>query len=1004
MSNRVHLQSNDWLVFVDGVQIPWQSINYSTAMDRPANGSVVVEPDAVMASIRPNAVIALFCRDRYSDKQYDNDEDRILNEYTYYGGGEVTGVTEQRLPHSRGMVLHFESDLAILDKHIAFTSGLGGMFAQPFIFGNNLINPSDIAGPGLPYDLLSAQLLAQAFDKTTEDESRRIGRSLGNPSDDFGMRTLRMLGWLAAHNGAVRMQFVRTRLMNKFAAIDDSTLVSQALSKLSVPMLRQQLAMNTSANSSLLDMVRSLQSCVGYHFTTVPMPSFPLPVDQPKKNTLVFSPVAENVEQQLKDHHRIAMSWFRNDYLFLPDLFYSAPPPCNFMFPDMVGSRQTVRMFSSEPTRSVVVDPTIIGGYNLVFVEAPALSVDINKLVTPVVFNANLQQLFGKSAAVVKDYPNSPWASPTVGESTANTGSGSQNVLSFVSDDEFERGIVLQTRQLDSEYMLALARTLDIKLPDGRLNPEALSEIQSQLEDKKDKVKDGPYLLYVAAWLKYQHQLYRFARPTTVELKGHRWIVPGFSGVIFDSGVSYLTYVTGVSHSVDANGQEQTIVSIDRTRPINAIPAPIVAKVRATANNVEALKNKADIEIKSSFNNDTFFFESLYKQLAQVGTELINIGTYDSSKLKLIDDKINEFTRIREIILSRAGVFADVSVGSSRNEAGSLTKINNPDLATSLLTYLTAPTPMDWVSFLESSTKAKQVIDEALAQARKAVSDISAFNDAQVQQLLAGKSAYAESSSVISAINESKSLIAESNDELIAILSQLESEADLPIPPDYYNQDFIKLSSLDKAYQDLLGCAPLYTGPYAAGLSNQSSRNKAEAALEYDKLVTVLSRIFPTIGSSLIGTTLIRSATNVPASWDDIHGSSNDGPSTMEWQHKSFLKRKVQTLAEYLTTHGFNAKLDLFISDEPAPTVFYKMTPKTPSYSASSVVYGGKSFSWDDSVVSRIVDEGRSDTQDPLVEKRRASVKNPALTSAFRQEQIITYSRRHFGNRGFSGT
>ena len=1000
MTFAAHLQSNDWLVFLDGVQVPWSRFDYDCQTDRPASGSLTLEPDVALTRLRPYATVALFCRDRYAETTFVSEDDELLRGYVYFGGGEVTTVTEHRQPHARGVTLTFESDLGVLDRHFGFASGVGGLMFYPWVQGTLLLQPFEAAGEAAPEDLLPLTLMASTFVKRGDGKPGTDFRSAGSDADDFGLRMQRIVGWLAAHHGALRMQCVRTRLLNKIAAVDDRTLTRLVDANMAWDLLSGRLTARLSSSDSVLTMVRRLQSGVGYRFVTCPAPAFP--TAQPTPSAPLIVPPPPGMDEQVPETNRLRLGWVRNEYLFLPDLHYSAPPPCNLIFPDMLGSRSTVlRAFDREPTRSMLVDDTLSDGMRLPFVHIPGLT---ERARTTTELNALILRLLDKTSVTVKDYPDSPWATPRLTDNKQEDPSGgSVNTLTFVTDDELERGLALRQFDLRDEYGLARARTVELRKPEGR-------------DDLRAKVAgtdgDGPtesYLRFMREWLAYKHQLARLDRPTQIELKGHRWIAPGFSAAIFDAEICYLTYVTGVRHIVDAEGREQTLVSIDRTRPLNTVDAALATAVRASATKVDEFRRRSKEGLRAAFEADTARHRSALQTLeARAAAVAAARRAWEAAedpavRRRVLEEASTDIAAYRaayQILVGRAVACAAVALGPSRNEAGALTARRSPETARQLLVFLSPPAAAPETEPPVAATES--------ATASQAMAAIAAFNQAQAAQAEAGLSAHGGTDEVVAAINESGRLLAASNDEVERLAERMETEADVPTPPSYYNEDFVRLETLDRRYQDLLGCQPFYTGPYASALSAAYGADGALAASEYVRAVTVLGRVFPAAARGVVGdpegvapALIDRRQSPAAADWDEVRAS---GRSTMEWQHRTFLRRKAQTLGEYLATHGFEAELETLLSDEPTPTAFRRMRPRKPPYAVAELSYGGRSFAWDDSVVTRLVDEGRGPEQDPLIKQRRAAAKSPSLTSAFRQELIVAYSRRHFGSRAFDGS
>lgn len=1103
MSGSVQFQANDWAVFLDGVQIPFQYISIGSGENEVSSGTVVVEPDVLVERIRPKAVIAIFCRDRYDGRTFDTRIQELQDGFLYFGGGEVTGVSYGKQPHSRSMQIEFAGDLQILESHQGFISGIGGNPFYGQVVGTTLLNPFEFAGTGSPRDLLSFTVLAGAFDRSGDAGPPDFGRhrSLGDENEDFGLRVLRLLSWLSSHNGSMRMQCVRTRLMNKIAAVEDQTLHVLAKQSIAVPVFSQT---NTRVGSedSMLDIVRKIQSRVGYRFVTSFLPHFPGPDGQPPSGNPDLVPVPPPLEEQYDDLFRFRREWYRNDYLWIPNLFYSAPPPCNFIFPDMLGSKQTARSFMAEPTRSIFVDSALPRGARLVFVEATGLlSGEINRLQTPDQFWGNFTHLLDTSTDV-EPPSDSAW------HSHRDKRTGVQvSILDQVADEELEKGIVLDWKQLDQEYMLALARNLNLKELDGSHNEEEydrlrriIGSVEAGSEDEED-IRRRAYMTYVQQWLKYKHQLARWRRPSQIVLKGHRWLAPGFSAVIFDSDVSYLTYVKGVRHEVSADGTENTTVTIDHTRPITTIDAATVTEVESTTNDTTAVIRQAQNAIAETFDSDTAAFEDRLTQLEEDHGAVVAArdahanaegqAALQAEILARAQPSIRRFEENYALIVGRARAYADVVVGPRKNLAGALTARRNEGLGDALLDLLDPAGDPD-------SPGSFEAVDDALSRAQRAMRSIETFNESQVQQASAGQPSHGELPIQAEKLREAGLLLAEEADKLEALIARLDTQLDFPVPPPFYNEDFISLATLDAQYRDLLGCQPFYTGEYSRGITYEElpsdfvgplSENQARAGayLEHLKMVRMFARVFPAVNrtaidpqSTSVGVDNGKLETS-PSSWDDVVSSVAEDQGTMRWQHERFLRRKAQTLQEYLVTHGFAPALETLISDEPSPTIFFRMRP-IPSPDQPQGVTSeetGKTYGWDDSVVCRIVDEntrtgeiaerglvqgelisaandaisqataGRdvvsppeivetpdgpavqvviSDPAapggqrtllepiettttaprdaDPLVRARReraAGSGSVFLTSEFRQDQVIAYSRRHMGSRAFSG-
>lgn len=1033
------LAANDWLVFLDGVQVPHQAITVSFGVGTVSRGSVVLDPDVILTRIRPRAVVALFCRDRFSGTNFQSDLDEVQNSYFYYGGGEVTGYEDIKDPQARQFVLTFESDLGLLDAHQAFSFGLGGNFTFGQVVGTNVVNPLDLAGPTTgPLDVLKIAAIGPvlAKDSTGKADSSAIRPSGSGDDEEFALRIQRVLAWLASGSASLRLQLARSRLLNKIAGIQDRML-DEVFNASIAKSFFGEVSSKVTSSMSVLGVLREFSNVVGHSFTTVPLPA----PDLGPEGEFEIVPVPSSFEKHVRPETLIRRSWYRNDYVFLPNLFYSAPPPCNLIFPDLIGRRAVSRLFSSEPTRTVFEDP-FFPGFRLPFVHVDGLKA-VPDGVTPDVFWANFLKQTSAGSFGFNVNHDSAYVSSVLVEKAEP-----KNLLNYLSDDEIEKGIVLKMQVPDAEYALARARVLDLSDKTGR---EAM---RAHVKDADGKSKESVYFRYVRDWLRYKHQLSRFNRPTTLNLQGHRWLVPGFSAVIFDEVTTYQAYVNTVTLTVDASGVETTQADLTHVRPVTQYNQKLLSDARATRNSLENRTESAVNIVKDAYDADTALQEQLLDDFRDIVVR------------KDTEVRAEEYQSIYQAIEDEANLRAIRLIGPEADVAGALTARRFNHVAD-----LHRP-------FLNKVALTSLSPYEALGRVADAVAALREFNNAQVDNVINALPAFGNSQRVIEAINESKLLIDRNVASVRELISRIDSELDFPIPPEFYNEDFINIESLDKMYQKVLGCQPLYTGPYAKGITGGSA-DRSAAYEQHVKMLEVLGRIYgPAAAQSGIP-----NSDRQFKDWEEARSGSSEG--AFEWQHRNFLKRRAMSLSHYLVTHGFKPVLAELVSDEPDPTVFYWMVPEA----VDDAKVEGRS--WDNSVISGIVDDKQaaprieatvnreylegilnersvnladqgfyaildpvressvsvgfttatledlgidsidtrvhvvvlvedgkleaipvpedyaavapSSYQDPLIKERRSSA-SVRLTGEFRQELIIQYSRRHFGSRGLAGS
>lgn len=978
---QIQLQANDWLVFIEGVQVPFIGGSYSFGANQVAAGSLRLEPDSMLSSIRPHAVVTLFFKDRYPDVEADEIEDQ----YIYYGGGEISSISIDKQPHAKGVQISFSNELSILDQHKAFAMGVGGSYTSIIAAGTLLVNPFSQGGTN---DLFSIRLL------------NLVPPEKGGLSDAAYRYVNNMIGalaWFSGHNASLRNRIIQHRLQHKFAGLD--TLILKRLMERAVGgRLVDSVQELLRDDDSVLGIIQKLNGIPDYSFVSVAAPPF-FPSDQVTK----IYPL--NTESGTKP---LTKTWSRNDTLFLPNMHYAPPPPCNFVFPEMIERYAFSREFRSEPTRTIFEDnitEASTSAGRVMFVETDLIP-GIGVIKDPIQFWGAARVAFGTDKTVTpSNDASSPYADARIDETKQVT---EYNLLDSVADSEFQKGVVTQRLSRTDEYLSAL---LAVGITDSDAAQKYLKPALSQ----EGSETANSYTKFVQGWVRYRHGLAKFARPADVTIKGHRWLVPGFTAAIFDQDTSFTCLVNSVSHTFDPSGVENTVVSISHARPIAGIPPSLVASAAKLTNDISELKKTLNSEIKSAYAENVSVISAM---LATVVAAEANIPEAEApplsvSEAALIGMSAGE-TRViagsKEVaawavLLNAVAGLVSVSqevagkvIGPHREVAGALTAQRFPALAQEWLNFTDNPAadlskedPTTLRSRLVSyATRLAALIKETLA--------------AQEQQALNAEPWFATSTAVVSRVSQELIAngvkLADSELALRTLLNTLENGYNIPSPPDFYPEELVDIHLLDLKYQELLGCKPFYSTMVPARLIGPLEANALGSGVTtHQAMVTCLSKIFTGLANASMSPTAV-SASPFP-SWDSVIATSE---SSIEWAHRSFLKRKHQTLRQYLTTHGFKADLDRFISSEPAPTVFRVMRPQ-PAATVQKMTL--LDYVFDDSCLSRLVDEwaiyGNTQAPDPMVAARRKKVEDPSLTSAFRQEQIIHYSRRHTGSRAYRG-
>jgi len=613
------------------------------------------------------------------------------------------------------------------------------------------------------------------------------------------------------------------------------------------------------------------------------------------------------------------------------------------------------------------------------------------------------------------------------------------NLLNSVADTELAKGIITAKVPRDSEYLTALTASSLLPSVENRDKPNtdvAAEKLRGLVSDSNSGTPEDNearrYVRYVQSWLDYKHGLSRFNRAAEISIKGHRWITPGFTGVVFDQDISLIFLVDSVSYTVDSSGDESTSISVSHVRPIQDIPADLIDASTKLTNDVSGLKTKIADQVKSVYNSERAQVDALVARIVsesgrlktQFAASAVRNDIFDYAKnvagklLRLQPSAIPIPTAttdaatfltylgsVATLVAIGEQVFAK-SLGPNRNTAGAVAMQRYPSLATEWLNLASGP------QNISSFTAVSDLINEISSFCSKLGSLINQTLSAQEQQAINGEPAFASTS--VGETDLAKTLVSDGarlRDAEIALrelLRRIENIYDLPVPPSFFPQELINLTDLDKLYARVLGTKSNFYTNLLNTLKDGSPSFAGSTTANYSSMVKCLRKLYTEGWSSEI---------------------VRPGGNSLAWQHQTFLKRGYQTLREYLGTHGFKSDLAINISAEPSPTRFFQMTPEELAYTAPQVFDpSGRStgFVWDDSAISRLVDPGASSQSgimtpipgvtnaatvvgrissegDPLVFSRRLQARDPSLCGEFRQQQIINYSRRHMGSRAYRG-
>lgn len=519
MSSRSLILESDWLVFIDGVQVPHQGIRMQSQRNSLSSCTITLEPDALLTKLRPQSVVSVWARERFPDQVGRND--KVLadaqEQYYLYWEGLLAGHMHMKSPTSRAFELQCESVFAPWSRTKAFMFGVGAYHKSTVLSGSRQVLPGGDGPEGST--VFSFAALAK---RVTSDEAT-----------PFASRIQETVAFLSAGNGVLRQQTDRLSLLDRMTSMTD-TVYQDLLAGIALNQIGDGLAALPDT-ASVLEVVTYLQQYGFYsHYEMF------APVEVPKEQGYARrydGPLG------LADRHKFTQKYQLNQLMFLPELYFVPPPPCNFIFPDHVRSLSVGRSFYAEPTRALVPDP-LVSANGYVYHLAPA----------SILRGSTQNELNGLTAAEV--FAQSSGALQSTGDDVATSpyqaeGSDGSVISLFqtVLDSEVEKGIQATVDSYRFETAAAFASVQASRQGERTDDPSAYSQL-------------------ISAVANYRLRLDQYTRQVQLDLIGHRDIVPGFSCVIFDEDISYYGFVESVGVTVDPLGTESTAVTVSKARPI----------------------------------------------------------------------------------------------------------------------------------------------------------------------------------------------------------------------------------------------------------------------------------------------------------------------------------------------------------------------------------------------------------------------------------------------------
>lgn len=1034
-----------WRVFVSGVEIPHLGGSLTYGRNMYGQGSINVEPDPLVHDFRPNSKVHVWFFDRYNrgpqgsieengetvdvePTEGSGDPDDLLRNYRLLFEGELVGVSTNKSPNSRMMMLQVGGEFRILERSKMFQASVGGAYTTPLITGGVAIPEMVTTAPGSA-DILSLAAMADSFldgrsDALNSDE--KLYRTASQP--DFAERIVAMTAFMTSFSGALRLQTVRSRLINKIAGVPDLTLERFMRLTLSNKVF-QEAQGRIDGQSTILDTIQHFCRNAFYSWYHLPGPYTPPNASvpyadartgrvtkvsgQPREPEEV--PLPRNLKlnsAQGRGIFNLVRDFYRNDYVFLPELYFAMPPPCNFFFPDDNDSISYSRVFDREPTRFIVTESFFSDGTAAYFAPPWLLRnltpQELERVRASDFFSANVGMFEGLEASAGEgDEPKYEINSPYLSPKKVGTSRGGINLLAVMTDDEIEKGIICSNTYHNMELFSAISK---MKAEKGEVLDEAKSTTTSG-------ELGSDYAHFMTELAMYRFLMENSRREAQVTVKGHTWCVPGFSCAVFDSDSVYLGFIEQVTFTWDVGSNiESTNAALSRVRHIPYQPPSGENQAKLAA------KRKLKKKVTKSFASAKKFY---IDKVADVGQALSRIRSAIDQLLKNPQATFanngpasDQFKQGVEV-LNSLGTLVARSIYTDHTESAQRYVEARPNLpqyisgvsvdeivSMGIRAYADTHLPMfppATTAFLARHIEQIDNLPEVLYQSQRLAADIQDYLRFQIEQTEkaeeAGMPMDVDTLQGISAVQTS----IENDYSDPTTRQEVARLTGFFMPPSWFNQAFLRINTIDAVYQSLLGCQPFYSVFGETANPGSEGMDEEETYREYVRFLQALDKIYPYLSPD----GLIPSARGVgeKAVWERLSEEDEMAQGPHWWMASRVQRRDVTTMETFLAQNGL--KLVTVVSSQPSPTIFYKMVPdnEAPHGKSSGDVLG---YKFDNTIFSMIVDEWElfprtGSSSDPAVTQLKRTSESPHLTREYRQGLVERYSRKHFGSRGFDG-
>lgn len=519
------LKQAAWLLYINGIEIPAISVNVSFGVWQVPSITFNLVPHPLLRRIgaEDRMQVAIFFLDQHWE--YGTPQFRLLVE------GEVNGFSYSNSPRGRQMTFTAAGHAKIFSElrffymssvdDITQAQSPQGQTSPDTISTTKPMYPASLFLEGLTSDGGSVKrpiefvlnvfrtLLAPVSESASTDGTVTVPpASVTAPGRNFYNRWLQMTGFHKRWAALPVLEDLdREGCFPLLKAVQDTSIMDQ---------LRISVGDSVGFAGTAWELLQKIYSYMYMEVLALPTPPA---VKVAEKTRLVKYP--HKAVTQHQEQSGIAT------YYVKPACYFALPPLCNLVFPSMNAQWSYGEQYDVQPTRLYLNESYITG------MLAAGTDGAARRLV---------------ESLMVTGYPE-PVAQRMREATQVPTTANPKNMLLY--PDEFFRGPnSIEAQSPPWLYLLSQSKGTDGKgVSDGVLGP--LFDIYARYEFFRSRYA---------------------ARSGSVSMAWNPYITPGFPGVIFDSagtGFDIVAYITQVSHSFAAAGNQSTMASFSFARTLD---------------------------------------------------------------------------------------------------------------------------------------------------------------------------------------------------------------------------------------------------------------------------------------------------------------------------------------------------------------------------------------------------------------------------------------------------